>query len=164
LAPAIAWVDGMPHLELIFLHSERADGCNARPVPAVPARPDLKIASTGCTSRSCAAWPCKCHADYFILHGTFSRVQIVLIFNGLLARPERFELPTPRFVVWMSVNGRTAAVSPRLRTRLGNLQRVFSLCSSEQRHPQDRSRLIIFESSQVNGWHGNDSHHTPCGP
>jgi hypothetical protein len=102
LAPAIVRVDGMPRLELIFLHSERADGCNARPVPAVPAvpaSPNLKIAPTGFTSRSCAVWPCKCHADYFILHGTFSGVQIVLIFNGLLARPERFELPTSRFVV-----------------------------------------------------------------
>ena len=29
-APAIARVHGMPHLELIFLHSESADGCNAR--------------------------------------------------------------------------------------------------------------------------------------
>ena len=27
--PAIARVDGMPHPELIFLHSENADGCNA---------------------------------------------------------------------------------------------------------------------------------------
>jgi len=30
LAPAMARVDGMPHLELIFLNSESADGCNAR--------------------------------------------------------------------------------------------------------------------------------------
>jgi hypothetical protein len=35
----------------------------------------------------------------FILHGIFSGVQIVLMFIRLLARPERFELPTPRFVV-----------------------------------------------------------------
>ena len=33
LAPASARVDGMPHLELIFLHSESADGCN----PGAPA-------------------------------------------------------------------------------------------------------------------------------
>jgi hypothetical protein len=44
LAPAIARVDGMPHLELIFLHSESADGCNARSVPAAPVSSDLKIA------------------------------------------------------------------------------------------------------------------------
>jgi hypothetical protein len=30
LAPAIARVDGMLHLELIFLHSGSTDGCNAR--------------------------------------------------------------------------------------------------------------------------------------
>ena len=47
-----------------------------------------------------ASWPCRCHADYFVLHGTFSSVQIVLIFIGFLARPKRFELLTPRFVVW----------------------------------------------------------------
>jgi hypothetical protein len=29
---------------------------------------------------------------------------------------------------------------------------------------KNQSRLIIFESSQVNGWDGNDSHHPPCGP
>jgi hypothetical protein len=33
-----------------------------------------------------ASWPCRCHADYFVLHGTFSGVQIVLIFIGFLAR------------------------------------------------------------------------------
>jgi hypothetical protein len=44
LALAIARVDGMPHLELIFLHSENADGCNAqRARPSVSS--DLKIAS-----------------------------------------------------------------------------------------------------------------------
>ena len=54
MAPAIARVDGMPHLELIFLHSESADGCNARRVPAAPVSSDLKIASsvTGCTNGS----------------------------------------------------------------------------------------------------------------
>jgi hypothetical protein len=45
LAPAIGRVDGMPHPELIFLHSESADGCNARRVPAPPLGSDLKIAS-----------------------------------------------------------------------------------------------------------------------
>jgi hypothetical protein len=35
-SPAIARVDGMPHLELIFLHSESADGYNARHVPLLP--------------------------------------------------------------------------------------------------------------------------------
>jgi hypothetical protein len=39
----------------------------------------------------------------FILHGIVSDVQIVLILLGLLARPERFERPTPRFVVWCSI-------------------------------------------------------------
>src|SRR5258706_13372860 len=34
----------MPHLELIFLHSESADGCNVRRVPAAPVSSDLKIA------------------------------------------------------------------------------------------------------------------------
>jgi hypothetical protein len=32
---AIAGVAGMPHLELIFLHSESADGCNARRVLSI---------------------------------------------------------------------------------------------------------------------------------
>ena len=52
MAPAIARVDGMPHPELIFLHSESADGCNARRVP--PVSFDLKIvkAVTGCTNKS----------------------------------------------------------------------------------------------------------------
>jgi hypothetical protein len=45
LAPAIARVGGMPHLELIFLHSESADGCNARRVPAASVSFDLEIAS-----------------------------------------------------------------------------------------------------------------------
>jgi hypothetical protein len=38
-------VDGTPHLELIFPHSESADGCNARRVPTPSVRSDLKIAS-----------------------------------------------------------------------------------------------------------------------
>jgi hypothetical protein len=38
-------VDGMPHLELIFLHSESADGYNARHVPAASVSSGLKIAS-----------------------------------------------------------------------------------------------------------------------
>ena len=41
MAPAIALVGGMPRLELIFLHSESADGCNARRVPAA-ARPSCQ--------------------------------------------------------------------------------------------------------------------------
>ena len=48
MAPAIAPVDGIPHLELIFLHSESADGCNARRVPAASVSSDLKIASNKC--------------------------------------------------------------------------------------------------------------------
>jgi hypothetical protein len=43
----------MPHLELIFLHSESADGCNAWRVP--PVSFDLKKrvkAVTGCINRS----------------------------------------------------------------------------------------------------------------
>ena len=48
MAPAIALVGGMPHLELIFLHSESADGCNARRVPAASVSSDLKIASNKC--------------------------------------------------------------------------------------------------------------------
>ena len=43
MAPAIARVDGMPRPELIFLHSESADGCNARRVPPSVSS-DLKIA------------------------------------------------------------------------------------------------------------------------
>ena len=39
LAPAIARVDGMPHPGLIFLHSESADGCNARRAAAPPLAP-----------------------------------------------------------------------------------------------------------------------------
>ena len=44
----------MPHLELIFLHSGSADGCNARRVPALSISSDLKIvkAVIGCTNRS----------------------------------------------------------------------------------------------------------------
>jgi hypothetical protein len=45
----------MPHPELIFLHSESADGCNARRVPTPSASFDLKKrvkAVTGCTDRS----------------------------------------------------------------------------------------------------------------
>ena len=34
-----------PNPELIFLHSENADGCNARRVPAGSVSSDLKIAS-----------------------------------------------------------------------------------------------------------------------
>jgi hypothetical protein len=36
LAPAIARVGGMPHLDLIFLHSESADGSNGQRVPGPP--------------------------------------------------------------------------------------------------------------------------------
>jgi hypothetical protein len=43
--------------------------------------------------------PCRRHADYFALHGIVPSTQIILKYLGLLARPERFELPTPRFVV-----------------------------------------------------------------
>jgi hypothetical protein len=43
LAPAIARVDGMPHLVLIFLHSMSAVGCNSWRCPSVSS--DLKIAS-----------------------------------------------------------------------------------------------------------------------
>ena len=42
--PAIARVDGTPHLELIFPHSESADGCNALRVPTASVSFDLKIA------------------------------------------------------------------------------------------------------------------------
>ena len=47
--------------------------------------------------------PCKCHADYFILHGTFYSTQDRPINIGLLARPKRFELLTPKFVIWCSI-------------------------------------------------------------
>ena len=46
MAPAIARVDGMPHLELIFLHSESADGCKPQRVWCPTVSSDLKIAST----------------------------------------------------------------------------------------------------------------------
>ncbi len=38
-------VDGMPHLESIFLHSESVDGSNAGRVRALSVSSDLKIAS-----------------------------------------------------------------------------------------------------------------------
>jgi hypothetical protein len=43
--------------------------------------------------------PCRRHADYFVLHGFVYKARIISILLGLLARPERFERPTPRFVV-----------------------------------------------------------------
>jgi hypothetical protein len=44
--------------------------------------------------RTCAQ-PCRCHADFSVLHGSFSDSKIMQLFAGLVARPERFELPTP---------------------------------------------------------------------
>ena len=43
--------------------------------------------------------PCRCHADYFILHGTFYVASVMPVDTGLLARPKRFELLAPKFVV-----------------------------------------------------------------
>ena len=52
MAPAIARVDGMPLRALIFLHSERADGCNARrALPPVSSDLENRVkAMTSCTS------------------------------------------------------------------------------------------------------------------
>src|ERR1039457_1132147 len=44
--------------------------------------------------------PCRCHAGFCILHGRFSNSCNSFKNEVLVARPERFELPTPRFVVW----------------------------------------------------------------
>ena len=38
--------DGMPHPELIFLHSESADGCNARVVRHVASRMQVNTPQT----------------------------------------------------------------------------------------------------------------------
>jgi len=43
--------------------------------------------------------PCRCHAGFFILHGTFTDAGFLPGNIELVARPERFELLTPRFVV-----------------------------------------------------------------
>jgi hypothetical protein len=42
----MARVDGMPHLELISLHSESADGCNARIVRHVASRMQVNTLQT----------------------------------------------------------------------------------------------------------------------
>jgi len=69
--------------------------------------------------------PCRCHANYFILHGIISDVQIVPVFIGLLARPERFERPTPRFVVW--------SFAHQVRTSLSGFFRpVFVGCDRDE--------------------------------
>ena len=46
MAPAIALAGGMPHLELIFLHSENADGCNAGVVRHVASRMQVNTPQT----------------------------------------------------------------------------------------------------------------------
>jgi hypothetical protein len=61
-----------------------------------PVSSDLKIALS---MQIIQSMPCGCHANYFILHGIISDTQIDPAFIGLLARSERFELPTLRFEV-----------------------------------------------------------------
>jgi hypothetical protein len=43
--------------------------------------------------------PCRNRATLLNLHGAFLERLLMLILLGFLARPERFELPTPRFIV-----------------------------------------------------------------
>jgi hypothetical protein len=52
-----------------------------KPSPSPPSNPDKLAVGDNLTaswSRSHALLPCRCHADYFILHGIFSGVQVVL--------------------------------------------------------------------------------------
>jgi hypothetical protein len=70
------------------------------------------------------AEPCRCHVDYFILHGAISGAQLIPKFIGLMARPKRFELLTPRFVVW-----KIDRKPPAVRSPSGLLSRTSLWCS-----------------------------------
>jgi hypothetical protein len=86
----------MPRLELIFPHSKSADGCNARSVPTAP-RLLLKIIC--CTSRSCRLRHAGAMQIISLCMAPFPACKLFRHLLGFLARPKRFELLTPRFVV-----------------------------------------------------------------
>jgi hypothetical protein len=65
-----------------------------------------RIRTARCNFQICcesSSVPCRCHADLCILHGTSFGVPLITMNCEDLARPKRFELLTPRFVVWCSI-------------------------------------------------------------
>ena len=59
----------------------------------------------------------RCRADFFILHGGLTDDQNLLETIEVMARPKRFELLTPRFVVWCLLGGSESHPKPAHKPR-----------------------------------------------
>jgi hypothetical protein len=51
--------------------------------------PPNSCASAPWSDRPRSSWPCRCHAEYFVLHGTICAAQIILTFIGRQRQPSR---------------------------------------------------------------------------
>jgi hypothetical protein len=79
-------------------HTTEAFQCVRCPMWNVPPKLDASNASKLAQCR-----PCRRHAGFSVLHGKSSIIDIRNKYQRLMARPKRFELLTPRFVVWCSI-------------------------------------------------------------
>jgi hypothetical protein len=91
-----------------------------------------------------------CHADFYILHGKLNDRNLLENFE-VMARPKRFELLTPRFVVWRSERW---FVATALRCEVG--QQILAVPIA--------ARVAAFKNTR-SGWQRKTSpHHSrrPC--
>jgi len=102
------------------------------------------------SSRSQCPWPCRCHADCFVLHGTIFGDQIVPIFIELLARRGRSRWAilvrrTPMMPQPATRSNRQ--ICDGLRFRATPRRRLSSRFCSLVRLPPDRSSRLIGGST-----------------